>query len=107
MVRTDPLYEVASIVQSYTQHVLRPHIDKSSDHQRHFLKIQYLNKGVDFIDLASILMDKRVRNKIPSYFKNIEPPMICYKYKKPTRGFLLNYNKLVSDLGVDQPTQTS
>ena len=28
---TDPLYNPAALVQSYTQHVLRPHIDSLSD----------------------------------------------------------------------------
>lgn len=100
-IRSNPLYEVASIIQSYTQHVLRPHIDSDSQHVRHFLKISYLNKGIDFIDLASIFKDKRVADKVPKYFKNIEPPMICYKYKKSTRGLIFNYNKIVSDLNIE------
>ena len=103
-VRTHPFYDVACIIQSYTQHVLRPHIDAKSDHQRHFLKISYLNKGIDFIDLASILRDRRVIDKIPNYFKNSETPMICYKYKKPTRGLIFNYNKIVSDLDIQAST---
>ena len=99
--RTNPLYEVASIIQSYTQHILRPHIDSQSDHIRHFLKISYLNKGIDFIDLASVFKDKRVSDKVPKYFKNLEPPMICYKYNKSTRSLIFNYNKIVSDLDIE------
>ena len=105
-VRANPFYDVACIVQSYTQHVLRPHIDATSDHQRHFLKISYVNKGIDFIDLASILKDRRVIDKIPKYFKNSETPMICYKYKRSTRGLLFNYNKIVSDLNIKTSTPT-
>ena len=45
VIRTHPLYEVASLTQCYTRHVLRPHIDLESDHQRHFLKISFLNKA--------------------------------------------------------------
>ncbi len=41
VIRTHPLYEVASLTQCYTRHVLRPHIDLESDHQRHFLKISF------------------------------------------------------------------
>ena len=81
-IRTHPMYEVASIVQSYSQHVLYPHVDDPSSHKRSFLKILYCDKGIDFIDLASIFKDKRVQSKIPLYFKNSETPMICYKYKK-------------------------
>jgi hypothetical protein len=97
-IRTHPMYEVASIVQSYSQHVLRPHVDDASSHKRSFLKILYCNKGIDFIDLASIFKDKRIQDKIPTYFKNSESPMICYKYKKSTRGLLFNYNQVVSDI---------
>ena len=100
--QTDPLYEVASIIQSYTQHILRPHIDSTSQHDRRFLKISYLNKGIDFIDLSSIFKDKRIVDKVPKYFNNLEPPMICYKYKKPTRNLIFNYNKITSDLEIEE-----
>ena len=36
--RTDPLVGTACLIQSYTQHVLKPHIDKESEHQRFFFK---------------------------------------------------------------------
>ena len=38
---------------------------------------------------------------IPSYFENTESPIICYKYKKPIRNIILNFNKLVSDLDIE------
>jgi hypothetical protein len=41
VIRTHPLYEVASLIQCYTRHVLRPHIDLESDHKIHFLKISF------------------------------------------------------------------
>ena len=34
--QNDPLNDTASLIQSYTQHVLRPHIDTASDHTRTF-----------------------------------------------------------------------
>ena len=100
--RTDPLYRTAGLIQSYTQHVLRPHIDKVSEHQRFFLKIPFINKGIDFIDIQSIFRDKTVSDCIPKYFKNIEPPIICYKYNKPIRNIIFNYNKIVADLKIDE-----
>ena len=37
---------------------------------------------------------------IPTYFQNSEPPIICYKYNKPIRNTIFNFNKLVSDLDI-------
>ena len=98
--RTDPL--VACLIQSYTQHVLKPHIDKESEHQRFFLKIPFINKGIDFIDLQSIFRDKNVVESIPNYFKNKEPTIICYKYNKPIKNIFFDYNAIVSDLNIDE-----
>ena len=105
--RNDPLNGTASLIQSYTQHVLRPHIDTASDHTRTFLKIPFINKGIDFIDLQSIFKDKNVVDSIPKYFKNTEPPIICYKYNKPIRSIIFNYNKIVSDLKIEENLPTS
>jgi hypothetical protein len=105
-IRTHPMYDVAGIVQCYSQHKLRPHVDEDSSHKRSFLKILYCNKGIDFIDLASIFNDKRVKDKVPLYFENSETPIICYKYKKSTRNLIFNYNQVVSDLDINANSQT-
>ena len=100
--RNDPLNSTAALIQRYTQHVLKPHIDAESDHKRSFLKIPFINKGIDFIDLQSIFRDTNVIDSIPNYFKNTEPPIICYKYNKPIRSIIFNYNKIVSDLKIEE-----
>ena len=61
---------------------------------------------MDFIDLPSIFRDKSVQSSIPNYFKNCEVPVICYKYNKPIRGAISNFNKLVSDLDIETCTLT-
>ena len=50
--------------------------------------------------LSSIFRDNNVISAIPSYFKNTESPIICYKYNRPIRNTILNFNKLVSDLDI-------
>ena len=40
------------------RHALRPYIDSKINHIRHFIKIQFVNKGIDFINLLSIFKDK-------------------------------------------------
>ena len=49
------LYHTALLTRCYTQHALRPYIDSETNHIRHFIKIPFINKGIDFIDLPSIL----------------------------------------------------
>ena len=105
--RTNRLYDAALLTRCYTQHALRPVIDSKIDHIRHFIKIPFINKGMNFIDLPSIFRDKSVQLSIPNYFKNCEVPIICYKYNKPIRGAIFNFNKLVSDLDIETCTPDS
>ena len=89
------------INQCYSQHALRPYIDCEINHTRHFIKIQFVNKGIEFINLPSIFKDKSVISSIPTYFENKESPIICYKYNKPIRSTVFNYNKLVTELDIE------
>ena len=51
---------------------LRPYIDSEINHIRHFIKIQFVNKWIEFINLPSISKDKSVIPSIPTYFENKE-----------------------------------
>ena len=53
---------------------------------------------MEFIDLHSILKDNLVISYIPNYFNNSETPIICYKYNKPIRSTISNFNKIVTDI---------
>ena len=77
------------------------------NHKRHFITIPFINKGIEFIDLPSIFKDRSVTSSIPAYFQNSEPPIICYKYNKPIRNTVFNFNKLVSDLDIHANTPES
>ena len=52
--RNHQLYDAALLTRCYTQHALRPFIDSEINHKRHFIKIPYINKGIEFVDLPSI-----------------------------------------------------
>ena len=105
--RKHDLYEAALLISCYTQHALRPYIDSEINHIRHFIKIPFINKGIEFIDLPSIFRDNSVTSSIPTYFENTESPMICYKYNKPIRNTILNFNKFVSDLDIETSSPDS
>ena len=91
--RAHRLYGAALLTRCYTQHALRPYIDSEMNHIRYFIKIQFVKKGTEFINLPSIFKDKSVISSIPTYFENKEPPIICYKYNKPIRSIVFNYKK--------------
>ena len=105
--RKHDLYHIALLTRCYTQHAFRPYIDSEMNHIRHFIKIPFINKGIDFIDLPSIFRANTVESFIPDYFENTEPPIICYKYNKPIRSTIFNFNKLVANLAIDTKTPDS
>ena len=96
-----------AFTRCYTEHALRPYIDSEMNRIRHFIKIPFINKGIDFIDLSSKFRDNTVESSIPDYFENKEPPIICYKYDKPIISTIFNFNKLVAELDIDTKTPDS
>jgi hypothetical protein len=94
---SDPLYECTLIIKSFTDFYLKPLIDSPLHKKRNRLKINFCNKGIDLIDLPKIFNDKNVQKLIPPYFRNTETPLICYKYTKPIRKNVFNYNDIVTD----------
>ena len=68
-------------------------IDSEVRHIRHFIKIQFVNKGIEFINLPSTFKDRYVISSIPTYFELKESHIICYEYNKPIRSTVFNYNK--------------
>ena len=98
--RAHQLYDAALLTWCYTQHALWPYIDSKINHIRHFIKIQFVNKGIEFINLPSIFKDKSIISSIPTYFENKKFPIIRYKYKKPIRSTVFNFNKLVTELDI-------
>ena len=44
---------------------------------------------------------------IPNYLNNSETPMICYKYNKPIRSTVFNFNNIGTDNSVDSNTPDS
>ena len=68
----------------YTLHFLYPFIESESNHFRYY----------DFVTLPSTLEDKSLISSIPSYFKNMESPIICPKY--------ITYLMTIFNLGIQR-----
>ena len=105
--KSHQFYQAALLTRCYTEHIIRPKPDPEKDHKRYFIKIPFINKGIEFIDLPSIFRDKSVVSSLPDYFKNTENPIICYKYNKPVRNTIFNFNNLVSDFDIHANTPDS
>ena len=101
---SNQLYDAALLTRGYTQHALRPYIDSEISHKRHYIEVSFINRCMDFIDLPSVFRDSSVISSILTYFQNSETPIICYKYNKPIKSIIFNFNKLVSDLDIDTST---
>ena len=78
-----------------------------SESQRRFIKIPFINKGIEFIDLPGVFGGGSVASSMPACFRSSEPPIICYKYNKPIRNTVFDFNKLVSGLGIRASTPGS
>ena len=72
-----------------------------------FIKIKFINQGLDLLNISNIFRDYRVASKIPQYFENFDPPLICYQYKKLIRNIIFNYNQVTSDPDVRSSIQSS
>ena len=61
--RANKLYK-ALLTRCYVQHFRSPYIVSEVNHKRHFIKIPFFNKGIEFIDLHSIFKDNSVISSI-------------------------------------------
>ena len=68
-----------------------------SETKRKFLKVEFHNKGIQYINIAQILRNKKVQATIPPYFDDREPPTICYKYNSSIATKIFNYNQVVNN----------
>ena len=98
------LYESERLTRCYTQYALRPFIDSEVNHKGCFIKIPFVNKGIDFNDVPSIFKDRSVIFYISDYFENKEPPIKCYKCNKHISNTKFNSNKLDSDIDINTNT---
>ena len=91
----------------YVQHYNSPYIDSEVNHKRHFIKIPFINNGMEFIDLHSILKDTSVISPVRNCFRNTEIPIIYYKYNKAIRTNIFIFNKIVTAIYMDFNTPSS
>ena len=97
-ITANKLYKAALLTNCYVHHFLSPYIDSEVNHKRHFIKIPFTNKGMEFIDLHSIFKDNLVIPSIPKFLDNSETPIIYHTHNKPIWSTVFNFNKIVTDI---------
>ena len=76
--------------------------DVPAEKPKHFMKIKFLNKAVDAINLPALLRSTSVTNKIPVYFRDKEPPIVSYEYTSTVASKLFNFSPALSNLNVSE-----
>ena len=66
-----------------------------------FIKIPFINKSMEFIDLHIIFKGNSVISYFSNYLNNSETHIVCYKYDKPNRFSIFHLNKTVTDINID------
>ena len=65
--------------------------------RRNFLRVFFHNKGIEMVNLSSIMHSKQARLAIPDFFQDKDPPIISYTYTKPIGPTIFNFRKVARD----------
>ena len=95
-------YRVISIILNISHYRLFKPVksDVSAEKPKHFMKIKFLHKRIDTINLPQLLRSQSVMDKIPAYFKDKEPPITSYQYTNTIANKLFNFSSTLSNLDI-------
>ena len=95
-------YRVTSIILEISHYRLFKPVksDVLAEKPKHVMKIKFLHKGIDAINLPRLLRSQSVMDKIPAYFKDKEPPIISYQYTNTVANKLFNFSSTLSNLDI-------
>ena len=78
-------------------------INKDCMNKRNYLKIFFHNKGIDMINLPTILHSKRVIATIPNYL-DATPPIVSYTYPRTIASRVFNFKQVIKELNFEVGT---
>ena len=64
--------------------------------RRAYYHLEFIDKGLDFINPTGILRSPSVTSRIPNYFTEQDPPIIGYIYNASIAGQIFNYKQSLS-----------
>ena len=80
-------------------------VNKKDRERSGFLKVHYHNKGIEMIGLPQILNSRCVKDAVPQFLRDREPPMVSYSYSRTISGRIFNQRAVVEELDVDRGTE--
>ena len=95
-------YRVTSIILDISHYRLFKPVksDVPAENPKHLMKIKFLHKGIDAINVPQLLRSQSVMDKIPAYFKDKDPPIISYQYTNTVANKLFNFSSTLSNLDI-------
>ena len=69
--RANKLYKAELLTRYYVQHFLSSYIDSEVNLKRHLIKIPFITKGMEFIDLHSIFKNYLAISSITTYTEGL------------------------------------
>ena len=85
-------------------HKINPNTTHENTHKS-FLKIPFLNKGIEMIKISQILHSKPIRKSIPSCMLNQTPPIVSYSYTKTIASKIFNFKQTIEELDFEVGTK--
>ena len=71
--------------------------------RRNFLRVFFHSKGIEMVNLSSIMHSKQARLAIPDFFQDKDPPIISYTYTKPIGPTIFNFRKVAREHDINEP----
>ena len=78
-------------------------INKDYMNKRNYLTIFFHNKGIDMINLPTILHSKKVIATIPNYL-DATPPIVSYTYPRTIASRVFNFKQVIRELNSEVGT---
>ena len=80
-------------------------VDKKRKQVHGVMVVHFHNKDIEMVDLPKILNSRYVRDAIPSFLSESDPPMISYSYTKNISSMIFNQKRVIEDLDFNVGTE--
>ena len=80
-------------------------VDKKRKQVHGVMVVNFHSKGIEMVDLPKMLNSRYVRDAIPSFLSESDPPMISYSYTKNISSMIFNPKRVIEDLDFNVGTE--